>query len=217
MIQKTQELEKQGFVFGSSSINPFDPPRSITTAACGVISLVIQCKRRGQGRQMVAEIGVWQALTSRWLLTCLPGIHLTMVDPFKAGDPEESWYKRGDRFAKKPQSDHDVHLQLALALQEQFSPRVSIIRKPSVEAAQEIADGSLDLAFIDGAHDYNNVKADIAAWFPKIRPGGFLSGHDYRPGGNYFGLIAAVEESTAEFGMTLQSYPGKVWAWQIPG
>jgi len=49
----------------------------------------------------------------------------------------------------------------------------------SVEASQYIADGSLDLVFIDAMHNYEEGKADILAWMPKVRPGGILCGHDY--------------------------------------
>jgi predicted O-methyltransferase YrrM len=51
------------------------------------------------------------------------------------------------------------------------------VRKPSVEAAKEL--GAVDMVFIDGAHDYDNVKADIEAWLPKVNPGGMICGHDY--------------------------------------
>lgn len=53
------------------------------------------------------------------------------------------------------------------------------IRMTSEEASKMFADGSLDFAFIDAGHDYESVKNDISYWYPKVKSGGILAGHDY--------------------------------------
>lgn len=50
---------------------------------------------------------------------------------------------------------------------------------PSVEAAQKL--GPLDFCYIDAAHDYESVVADIAAWWPRVKIGGIIGGHDFDP------------------------------------
>lgn len=48
----------------------------------------------------------------------------------------------------------------------------------SVEGAAHWDDHALDGVFLDAAHDYESVMADLAAWRPKVKPGGFFGGHD---------------------------------------
>lgn len=62
--------------------------------------------------------------------------------------------------------------------------------KPSVEAAQEFADGELDAVFIDADHREEFVTADLQAWFGKVKRGGIICGHDY----DEEGVAAAVEK-----------------------
>lgn len=69
---------------------------------------------------------------------------------------------------------------------------VEIKRMKSVEAAKTEADESLDLVFIDGDHAYESVKSDIDAWWPKVKKGGVMLGHDYCK--KLPGVIRAVEE-----------------------
>lgn len=56
--------------------------------------------------------------------------------------------------------------------------RVYLIPLPSVVAAGHFNE-MLDYVFLDAAHDYESVRTDIDAWWRKIRPGGWMGGHDY--------------------------------------
>lgn len=58
--------------------------------------------------------------------------------------------------------------------------RLNIIRGDSTETATKFKDSSVDFVFIDAAHDYESVKRDINAWFPKMRTAGVIAGHDYK-------------------------------------
>lgn len=60
-----------------------------------------------------------------------------------------------------------------------FGDLVSLIVADSITAAGFFPDRSIDWVHLDGRHDYESVKADIQAWRPKVKPGGWLTGDDY--------------------------------------
>ena len=51
-------------------------------------------------------------------------------------------------------------------------------KRASVDFAKGFEDASLDFVFIDGDHSYDQVLADMRAWLPKVKDGGWLGGHD---------------------------------------
>jgi hypothetical protein len=71
--------------------------------------------------------------------------------------------------------------------------KLALFREDTASAAYRFEDRSVTLAFIDGDHSYAGVQRDIAAWWPKVKPGGLLAGHDYSH--EYPGVMQAVGEA----------------------
>ena len=85
-----------------------------------------------------------------------------------------------------------------------FGERATVIRMASPGAAAAFGEASMDAVFVDGDHSYDGVAADIAAWWPVVRPGGWLGGDDYRHTDDRFdftGIDRAVEEFAARAGL----------------
>ena len=123
---------------------------------------------REAGFLVGAEVGVECGLYSERLCKLIPGLKLYLVDCWQP-------YK-GYR-------DH-VNKEKLNGFYEETRERVKpydciLIREWSVEAAKQFKNGSLDFVYIDANHDFANVVRDIAAWAPKVRKGGIVSGHDF--------------------------------------
>jgi hypothetical protein len=56
---------------------------------------------------------------------------------------------------------------------------ISLIVADSVTASTFFADRSIEWVHLDARHDREHLEADIAAWLPKIKVHGWLSGDDY--------------------------------------
>jgi len=57
--------------------------------------------------------------------------------------------------------------------------RAVMVRASSEIAANMFEDNSLDFVYIDANHAYEYVVQDIKLWYPKVKAGGYLCGHDY--------------------------------------
>ena len=84
-------------------------------------------------------------------------------------------------------------------------PYVEIVRDFSVEGSKRFEDGFFDFVYLDAAHDYESIKEDLEAWWPKVKEGGIFSGHDYFPDtriwrGKPCGVYQAVNEFVVEKG-----------------
>ena len=69
------------------------------------------------------------------------------------------------------------------------------------EAAVAVPDESLDFVYVDsGPHTYDGNLREIREWWPKVRSGGFLGGHDYEiPELHAVDVFPGVEASVKKF------------------
>jgi len=68
----------------------------------------------------------------------------------------------------------------------------TVLETTSTKAAETVQ-APLAFLFIDGDHAYESVKQDIAAWTPKIVPGGIVAFHDYGAK-RHPGVTQAIDE-----------------------
>ena len=131
------------------------------------------------------EVGSWKGRSAYYMASRIKQsgkrIRFCCVDHWR-GSPEH-------------QQDPDV---VAGTLYDTFLRNVADVRAylepmrlSSLDAAAQFAVGSCALVLIDASHEYEDVRADIAAWWPKVALGGTLAGDDY----DWPGVQRAVDEA----------------------
>ena len=129
------------------------------------------------------EVGTYlgRSLCSLAEVVSNSGKNITIIgiDTCRGSGPE-GW--RGKDYHEKAVADGNGTFAGALhknLLDSGFGDKVVLIISDSVSASGLFSDASLDWVHLDARHDYASVKADIEAWLPKIKAGGWLSGDDY--------------------------------------
>jgi len=139
------------------------------------------------------EVGSWKGKSSSFMAVEIANsnknIEFYCVDTWM-GSSEHKGMKEIDFL-------YETFIQNMKPLEKYYVP----IRKPSIEAANQFQDHSLDFVFIDASHEYEDVKNDIKAWLPKVKKNGILAGHDYYIGENdyHLGVKKAVDECLNDF------------------
>lgn len=110
------------------------------------------------------QVGTGGGNTSGYLLEHCKNLHLIEVAYY----PNDG-YNNSTEAAKKKWLNRI----------RRFRDRVTILRGPSCEVAQRVSAGRIDFVFIDGDHSYECVMEDICLWYPKVKQGGLVCGHDY--------------------------------------
>ena len=117
------------------------------------------------------EVGAAFGLFSSRIASVWKGKQLFMVDPWTNLPTTE--YFEGHAEVDYEQWYRDCQ-GLAAA-----DSRITLIRKRSAEAAPDFTVNSLDWVYIDANHDYAHVMQDLDLWYPKVKVGGLVGGHDF--------------------------------------
>lgn len=92
---------------------------------------------------------------------------------------------------------------------------IAVIRSYSDVACQCFSKNYFDVVYLDADHTFEAVVRDLRNWWPLVKPGGFLAGHDYVRGLPWIqvpeGLDVFMNEQNLNFhSMTSEEYPS--WA-----
>lgn len=78
-----------------------------------------------------------------------------------------------------PTEWHEMNYHIAKWRMYKFQHIAVFLRGISWEMAKEVPDESLDFLYVDANHSEVGVTNDLEAWYPKVKVGGIISGHDY--------------------------------------
>lgn len=121
--------------------------------------------------RMMVEVGCWKGRSTRVLADNTEGI-IYAVDTWLGSEEHK------DAQGNPPQGIWEAFYWNLRDYIENSPFKVRPLRGLSVDMAEMFPNGHFDMVFIDASHDYENVKADILAWKPKVKPGGIICGHD---------------------------------------
>lgn len=127
------------------------------------------------------EVGVWKGRSVAYMAVEIANsgkkIDFYAVDTWDGTAPETD--PSNINHLPELQQNSEWLYELFLQNIEPAKEYITPLRMFSLEAVNQFEDESLDFVFIDASHDYENVKADVLAWLPKIKKTGVLAGHDY--------------------------------------
>lgn len=124
-----------------------------------------------------AELGVQKGNNFRYLVENKDDLCLHGVDIWS--EKEVRWNGiSSDKLQFQPDSVNSEYLINLQEWAKDYEGRVFFHRHFTTYAHKFFNDCELDFIFVDAGHEYEDVKADIQAWYPKIKKGGYMIGHD---------------------------------------
>ena len=154
---------------------------------------------------IVAEVGVAEGYHAVAMKEISKPERMYLIDPWIVcyGPGEGAMKLVEESLSVNILDDLDAHTDSVVAMKEY-----------SVNASKKFPDEFFDYVYIDADHSYEGAKEDIELWFPKVKRGGYISGHDYRHRRlKWYGVKRAVTELIEEHNLELSFVSGGAdWA-----
>mmetsp|Transcript_18082 Transcript_18082/g.39542 ORF Transcript_18082/g.39542 Transcript_18082/m.39542 type:complete len:204 (-) Transcript_18082:1587-2198(-) len=64
-------------------------------------------------------------------------------------------------------------------LRARFANRLQLDKGRSSQVVRQFPDHHFDFVYVGGGNSYDQVLRDMTDWYPKVRPGGLVAGHNY--------------------------------------
>lgn len=141
------------------------------------------------------EVGCKEGRTVAHVLRECPKVNAIAIDPWMpqdaTDDPTKETYETWDFKKIETQFWNNIGPNKNRCLMKRVEGSLAAACW-SLSDFQDVIKGHADVVFIDALHDYESVKEDIALWWPLVRQGGYLAGHDYNH--KWPGVMRAVAE-----------------------
>mmetsp|Transcript_87449 Transcript_87449/g.155099 ORF Transcript_87449/g.155099 Transcript_87449/m.155099 type:complete len:237 (-) Transcript_87449:166-876(-) len=126
-----------------------------------------------EGMRTGAELGVQAGLFSKATLAQWPSCKSYML--------VDVWAQltNYEDTANVNNSRQEELYQMSLRNTDPWKENVHVCRNYTTNCAKRVADHSLDYVYLDARHDYKGVLVDLHDWWPKVRLGGIMAGHDF--------------------------------------
>ena len=128
---------------------------------------------KGRTSLVGAEIGVFKGAFSKKINEYISFDMFHLIDIWDINFP----YDGGETPRKLKTDGYMTHIYEEVVKEFGGKEKYNIVKQPSNVAVNNFADKYLDFIYIDGNHQ--TCDEDLRLWYPKLKPGGIIAGHDY--------------------------------------
>jgi len=139
------------------------------------ITKIVRQETERLGRPAVCvEIGAWCGASA--VAMAEGGGWVISVDTFRASDRYT-----GEAALRRIRSEQTQTFEpfTRRVRESGWAAQIVAVVAWSTDAAELLGENTVDLLYVDGDHEPASVLADLAVWWPTVRPGGLILGHDW--------------------------------------